>query len=71
MIVLNQNRIELPYFLFEKYKGKTLEIKEENSRIIIQENEDEISKLKGCLSNSKFNTETFKLMKNEEKELEL
>ncbi len=70
MLRLNQNTIELPALIFEKYRGKNLIIKEENNKIVIEEEYDEIKNLKGCLADSELSSELYSKIKQEEIELE-
>ena len=69
MLRLNQNTIELPALIFEKYRGKNLIIKEENNKIVIEEEYDEIKNLKGCLADSELSSELYSNMKFDDKDI--
>ncbi len=72
MLVLNQNHIELPPTIYMKYKGKSLTVREEKGRIVIEEKQPEskYSALRGCLAKSKLSSVAFSDAKEIEKELE-
>jgi len=70
MVLIERNRIELPPLIFEKFKGKKVDIKLIDEKIVISEVSSLIYDLRGILKNNKMSTKLFSKFKEEEKELE-
>lgn len=70
-IRINSNAIHLPPSIFRKYKGRNAQIIDTDEGVLIRPVNENISKARGVLKGSSFNTDSFLQQKALEKTLEL
>ena len=70
MVLIERNRIELPPLIYEKFRGKKVDIKLIDEKIVISEVSNSSYDLRGILKNKKMSTKLFSKFKEEDMGIE-